>query len=74
MNEIVEEGGTKVDELLTMKELSDKLKISRVTIERMMRSGKLPFLKVGIQYRFIVGDVMKALRQNTASGLVNTLR
>ena len=71
---VIGEGGTEMDELLTINELSDKLKISRGTIERMIKAGKLPFLKVGGQYRFIAGEVMKTIRKQTVSGLVHTLR
>jgi len=43
---------------ITMKELCEKLKISRATVDRWRQEG-LPFVKIGNGVRFIENDVME---------------
>jgi len=44
-------------EILTEKELSGLLKVSRTTLWKLRKSG-LPFIKVGKGYRYIWSDVL----------------
>lgn len=48
---------------ITLKDLCEKLKISRATIDRWRREG-LPFIKIGNGVRFIESDVMKWIGEN----------
>jgi excisionase family DNA binding protein len=40
------------DDILTLKELSDYLRISMSTIYKFVREGKIPAQKIGRQWRF----------------------
>lgn len=51
------------NDLLTVAELSEKLKVSGSTIRRMARAGILPYTKVGRPYRFIYEEVLSALNK-----------
>lgn len=42
-------------EFLTINEFANLFKVSRRTVERRIKSGELPFIKIGSQYR-IYGD------------------
>jgi len=46
-----------MEELLTLKELSKYLKISKPTIYKMVEQGKIPALKIANQWRFKKGDI-----------------
>ena len=46
-----------MEELLTLKELSKYLKISKPTIYKMVEQGKIPALKIANQWRFKRGDI-----------------
>lgn len=48
---------------ITLKELCEKLKISRATVDRWRREG-LPFIKIGNGVRFIESDVMEWIKRN----------
>jgi excisionase family DNA binding protein len=48
---------------VTLNELSEKLKLSRATIDRWRKEG-LPFVKIGNGVRFIESDVMKWIQKN----------
>lgn len=52
-----------MDKLLSTKELSEYLGLSRMTLSR-WRSEGLPFIKIGKQVRFKLDDVMKWIEQN----------
>ena len=41
-----------LDDVLTLKELSDYLKIPESTIYKLVREGKIPAHKIGRQWRF----------------------
>lgn len=41
-----------MDELLTLEELAEYLKISKHTLYKMVEKGKLPALKIANQWRF----------------------
>lgn len=49
-------------EFLTTKELAIMLKIQEQTIRMWAREGRIPFVKVGSDYRFIREEVVKVLR------------
>jgi DNA binding domain, excisionase family len=51
------------NELLTVEELSDILKISRTTIDRWRKEG-MPFMKIGRGIRFEFEDVKRWLDNN----------
>jgi excisionase family DNA binding protein len=46
-----------MEELLTLKELSKYLKISKPTVYKMVEQGKIPALKIANQWRFKKGDI-----------------
>lgn len=49
------------DKLLTSKEVCQILKIHRVTLHRLLKSGRIPGFKVGHEWRFRYGEVDKYL-------------
>lgn len=57
--------------LLTAKELANELGVSVKTVRRLHKAGKIPALCISPDkatlkhYRFILGDVIKALKDNT---------
>jgi excisionase family DNA binding protein len=46
-----------MEELITLKELSKYLKISRPTLYKMVENGKIPALKIANQWRFKKDDI-----------------
>ncbi|HUV59288.1 MAG TPA: helix-turn-helix domain-containing protein [Desulfatiglandales bacterium] len=46
-----------MEELLTLKELSRYLKISKPTLYKMVEKGKIPALKIANQWRFKKEDI-----------------
>lgn len=52
--------------LLTKRELSCLLKYSVSYINKLMRYGKIPFLKVGKSVRFILSEVVAALKKGSS--------
>ncbi len=46
-----------MEELLTLKELSKYLKISKPTLYKMVEKGKIPALKIANQWRFKNEDI-----------------
>lgn len=49
------------DKLMTLQEVCNYLKISRFTVYRLIKQGRLPSFKVGGQWRFRRGEVDKYL-------------
>ncbi len=50
--------------LLTTKELSDKLNVHPETIRRMVKRGQIPFIKLSEkEFRFNLENVIKALEE-----------
>jgi excisionase family DNA binding protein len=49
-------------ELITLRELAKKLKLSERQIYNLVKQGKLPHVRVGGVYRFDFDAVMAALR------------
>lgn len=54
--------------LLTPKELAGRLKISAVTVRRMLKAKKLPFIRVGSRVRFNLNEVMQSLPKFNPGG------
>jgi len=50
------------DEVLTVAEAADLLKLSRYTVRELARSGELPGRKVGRGWRFVRGAIMDLVR------------
>ena len=48
--------------MVTPKELADELKISRDTVYKLAREGKIPAERIGSNIRFNVADVKEALK------------
>jgi excisionase family DNA binding protein len=51
-----------MESLLTIKEVTAKLKISRMTLHKLTTGKKLPCYKIGRQIRYKVEDVEKFLK------------
>ena len=50
------------DRPMTPKQIADYLQVSLSTVARQVRLGKVPFMKVGHQVRFLARDVITALK------------
>jgi excisionase family DNA binding protein len=48
-------------------ELAEHLGVGRNTIRRHVEAGRIPFIRVGRQYRFRVSEVVAAYRDGTHS-------
>lgn len=53
-----------MSELLTVKEVADWLKTSRVQIRKMIQSGNLLAVKVGREYRIPVSSIKEYIESN----------
>lgn len=51
------------ERLLTAAEVADQLRVSTMTIYRLIRSGELPAVRVGRNYRVRAGDLDAYLEQ-----------
>lgn len=49
--------------VLTTSEVALHLRVNPITVQRYCRQGKIPYLLVGGEYRFILSDVIEALKQ-----------
>ena len=58
------ESGTQVDELLTIAEVADYLKLSRRTTWRWCKTGHLPAFKVGHQWRVAQSDLDRFIQRS----------
>ncbi len=54
-------GWEKLDDVVTVKELADFLKINVETVKRALQSGKLKGFKVGNEWRMLREDIVKWL-------------
>lgn len=52
-----------VEEFLTVAEVARHLRVSNMTVYRLVNSGQLPAVRVGRGYRIREGDVRKYLEQ-----------
>lgn len=57
----------KMDDILTLEELAEYLKISKPTLYKMVENGKIPALKLANQWRFKKEDIDKWLEQHRQS-------
>jgi len=53
------------NEILTIEELAELLKVSTRTIRRIIRRRELPYIRIGRQLRFRRGDVDAWLESST---------
>lgn len=51
------------DEILTIREVADLLKLHPKTVNKFAISGKLPAYRIGRQWRFRKSEVLKALEK-----------
>lgn len=49
------------DRLLTVAEVADHMRVSNMTVYRLIKSGTLPALRVGKNYRIRSGDLVSYL-------------
>tara|TARA_R110002096_G_scaffold35739_3_gene100497 strand:- start:1620 stop:1868 length:249 start_codon:yes stop_codon:yes gene_type:complete len=56
-------GKTMSDEIMTLKEVADYLKLAEKTAYRLAAEGKLPGFKVGGSWRFKREDVLKWIEE-----------
>ena len=56
-----------MDDILTLEELAEYLKISKPTLYKMVENGKIPALKLANQWRFKKEDIDKWLEQHRQS-------
>ncbi len=52
-----------ISQTMTMNELATELKVHRNTVYKWVQRDKVPFIRVGSQYRFFLGEVIDALRE-----------
>ena len=55
------------DEILTLKEVADYLKLAQKTAYRLAAEGKLPGFKVGGSWRFKKEDILQWIEDKKAS-------
>lgn len=56
-----------MDEILTVEEVSDYLKLSHTTVWRWCRDGKLPAFRIGHQWRIRGDELEKLIRADMVS-------
>jgi len=52
------------DELMTSMEVANFLKISKKTLYRMIKGGKISYIKFGREYRFYKKDVLNLIHRS----------
>jgi excisionase family DNA binding protein len=57
------------DEILTVREVAEFLKVTERTIYRLASEGQIPSFKVGGSWRFRRADLVKWMAEQTAAGL-----
>jgi excisionase family DNA binding protein len=50
------------DEILTVEELAELLKTSKVNIYKMVKNNEIPYFTLGNMFRFTKSDVLEALK------------
>ena len=53
-----------VESSMTVQDLSDYLKIERMTIYKMLKEGTIPAMRIGHQWRFFREEIDNWLRSN----------
>lgn len=56
-----------MDELLTVAEVAETLRVSTMTVYRLVRSGEIPAVRVGRNYRIRRSDLDAYLEQQVVS-------
>jgi len=54
------------EEILTIREVADLLKLHPKTVNKLANSGKVPGYRIGRQWRFRKSEVLKALEKRDA--------
>jgi DNA binding domain, excisionase family len=60
---------TREDEILTIKQVAEYLKVTERTIYRLAAAKKIPAFKVGGTWRFSLGDIDSWIKQQSREGL-----
>lgn len=56
-----------MQKLMTIKEMADYLRLSKVTVYKMTRQGKIPALKIGKQWRYNKSEIDTWVKQKSNS-------
>jgi excisionase family DNA binding protein len=59
-----------MEKLLTIEQIAEKLQISDTTLYKLARSGKIPAIKVGNQWRFKMEDIDRWLESQKVTNRV----
>jgi len=51
--------------LMTIREIADYLRLSKVTVYKMTRQGKIPALKIGKQWRYNKSEIDSWVKQKS---------
>jgi excisionase family DNA binding protein len=51
--------------LMTIREIADYLRLSKVTVYKMTRQGKIPALKIGKQWRYDKSEIDSWVKQKS---------
>jgi excisionase family DNA binding protein len=60
-------------QLMTLQEVADYLRVTKKTIYRLLRQGKIPAVKVGQLWRFDTASIDSWLKQNSAQAKASIL-
>ncbi len=60
-------------QLMTLQEIADYLRVTKKTIYRLLRQGKIPAIKVGHQWRFDKASIDEWLQQSSVAATANIL-
>lgn len=53
-----------MEKYLTVKEICNKMSLNRMTVQTLIRKGKLPAYKVGAQYRISLSEFESFMNKN----------
>jgi len=59
------------DEILTIEETSQFLKVGKTTLYRLAREGKIPAWKIGREWRFLRNELIKWAKERSNRGNSN---
>lgn len=62
------------DEIYTVKEVAEKLKITRKGVYDLMRDGRLGYVQIGLRQRRITATALRAFLQSHQRGAVDDRR
>ena len=57
----------KVDEILTLKGLAEYLRCHKTTLYRLIKTGEIPYFRVGSDYRFHTSSIREWIEKRGAS-------